>query len=364
MRLVFLSYHYSPDIRSPEEWFERIGFYTGWAEMLSEKHTVFRVDQIDYEGHLKHHGIQYHFVRDGDKTRYFPRSLNRFVKTLNPDVVVISSFLYPLQLIQLRKCLGKSVRILVQNHAEKPFSGIKKWIQNRASRKADVFLFTNLVTGLEWVWQGNIHSSKKIKELPEVSSAFYPMDKMISGKKTGLTGFPIFLWVGRLNQNKDPVTAVSAFLKFSSFQPDARLYMIYQSDELLPALKNRVEASDFKSNIIFIGHQPHHQLLYWYNSADFYLSASHHEGSGTALCEAMSCGCIPVVSNIPSFRMIGGYAGQFFEPGNEEDLLATLREAMQLDREEKRTQAIDRFKKELSFESISNKFQEIAGSLY
>ena len=50
MRIVFLSYHYSPDIPSPREWLERIKYYTGWAECLAKKHTVIRVDQINYAG--------------------------------------------------------------------------------------------------------------------------------------------------------------------------------------------------------------------------------------------------------------------------------------------------------------------------
>ena len=363
MHIVFLSYHYSPDIRSPEAWFERIGYYKRWAEILAEKHTISRVDQINFEGTVTHNGIHYHFVRDKDKSRYIPTNLNNFVRSLKPDIVVVSSFLYPLQLIQLRKCLGKGMRILVQNHAERPFSGLKKWIQNLASRYADFFLFTNPETGMEWVRSGNIHSQNKIAGLLEVSSNFYPIEKPIAKDKTGSSGSPAFIWVGRLNQNKDPVTVVKAFLRFSSEQPLARLYMIYQTKELLADLKKIVEGSTFAELIVFVGEQEHNHLLYWYNSADFFLSASHHEGSGTALCEALSCGCIPIVSNIPPFRLIAGSTGLFFEPGDVDGLLASLRGAMELDRQEKRNQALDHFKNELSFESIAKKFQDIVSSL-
>jgi glycosyltransferase involved in cell wall biosynthesis len=182
--------------------------------------------------------------------------------------------------------------------------------------------------------------------------------------KTGMEGFPVFLWVGRLNPNKDPVTVVKAFLQFVRFHADARLYMIYQTDELLSELTNLVQESGYKKNVEFVGRIQHNQLLYWFNSADFYLSASHYEGSGTALSEAMSCGCIPIVTDIPSFRMICQDAGLFFEPGDEAGLLTALLKTRELDRNAKRFQALERFKNELSFEAISRKFQEIAGSLY
>lgn len=125
MRLVFLSYHYSAHIQSPQEWMDKISFYTGWAKIMAKEHTIFRVDQIDYEGNMETDGIQYYFVRDRPNN-YLPHQLNRFVKSLNPDGVLVSSFLFPVQVFLLRRCLGKKVRILVQNHAEKPAAGLKK----------------------------------------------------------------------------------------------------------------------------------------------------------------------------------------------------------------------------------------------
>lgn len=77
----------------------------------------------------------------------------------------------------------------------------------------------------------------------------------------------------------------------------------------------------------------------------------------------MSCGCIPVVTDIPSFRTISGNIGLFFEPGNENSLLSALQETVHLKIEEKRNNTLDRFKTDLSFEAISDKFQEILESL-
>jgi glycosyltransferase involved in cell wall biosynthesis len=364
MRIVFLSYNYSPDICSPQEWLERIKFYIGWSECLTKENTVVRIDQINYEGNFRHNGIQYYCVKDGKKRNYFPRKLNRFVKELKPDVVVVSSFLFPLQVIQLRRCLGNKVKIIIQHHAEKPFSGVKKYIQRFASRKVDAFLFTSSETGSDWVRKNNLDNNIKIHELVEVSSVFYPVDKKIAREKTQVSGSPVFLWVGRLNQNKDPLTAVRAFLRFSAMQPAAKLFMIYHTEELISDLKKLLPSNPGNSPIILVGKIQHSELLYWFNSADFFLSASHYEGSGTALCEAMSCGCIPLVTNIPSFRMISGNSGFLYEPGIEDSLLSALVQTTHLKVDEKKNNALYRFKTILSFEAISVKFQQVVDSLY
>jgi glycosyltransferase involved in cell wall biosynthesis len=363
MRIVFLSYHYSPDIRSPEQWIERLKYYIGWSESLAEKNEVIRVDQINYTGDFRHRGIQYYFIDDGKKTNYFPSKLHRFVRDLKPDLVLVSSFQYPLQVLQLRWWLGKKIKIIIQHHAEKPVGGIKKYFRMAAGRKADVFLFTSRQTGLNWVRKKNLVDARKIRELVEVSSVFHPVDQKAAREKTNASGTPMYLWVGRLNDNKDPLTAVNAFLSFSILHPAAKLYMIYQTGELVPDIQKVLPAESGISPVILVGKILHDELIYWYNSADFYLSASHYEGSGTALSEAMSCGCIPLVTDIPSFRMMSGDSGLLFQPGNESDLLSALQQSMVINIPEKRTKALARFRTELSFEAIAEKFQEIIGSL-
>ena len=77
----------------------------------------------------------------------------------------------------------------------------------------------------------------------------------------------------------------------------------------------------------------------------------------------MSCGCIPVVTDIPSFRMICGNSGLLYEPGNEDALLSALMQTKHFKVDEKKNNALDRFKTELSFQAISAKFQLVVDSL-
>ena len=55
------------------------------------------------------------------------------------------------------------------------------------------------------------------------------------------------------------------------------------------------------------------ELLRFYQRASVYVQASAHEGFGIANTEAMSCGCIPVVTNTTALPEVVGDAG-FFAP--------------------------------------------------
>jgi glycosyltransferase involved in cell wall biosynthesis len=366
MRFVFVSYNYSPDIYSPQEWLSRIKIYVGSLECLSKKHTVIRVEQINYSGNFSHNGVQYYCVDYGKRKKYFPQKLNGFVKSLRPDVVIVSGLHFPLQVIQLRLRLGKKVKIIAQNHSEKPFNGIKKYLQRIADKYISAYFFAAHAMGAEWVSKGNLTSENKIHEIMEVSSVFYPVDKIFARSKTQVSGDPVFLWAGRLNENKDPLTVVNAFLKFLQFQPTAHLYMIFQTEQLLPELKLLI--NDEKNNgdaVVLVGKVQHDEMQDWFNSADFIISGSHYEGGGTAICEAMSCGCVPVITDIFSFRAMtgNGECGLLYEAGNENALLSALKQTMQIDVQEKRNKTLEQFKNKLSFEAIAGKIQEVVASL-
>jgi glycosyltransferase involved in cell wall biosynthesis len=62
-------------------------------------------------------------------------------------------------------------------------------------------------------------------------------------------------------------------------------------------------------NVIFHGSVPISELKQLYNSSQFYLQLSAFEGFGMSLCEAMLCGCTPIVSNVNILPFIVGNTG-------------------------------------------------------
>jgi glycosyltransferase involved in cell wall biosynthesis len=161
------------------------------------------------------------------------------------------------------------------------------------------------------------------------------------------------------------LNVVKAFLRFSLDYPMVKMYMMYHTYDLLDKIKEIINDHPNKNAIELVGQVPHDDLLYWFNSADFIVSGSHYEGSGTAVCEAMSCGCIPILTDIFSFRAMtdNGKCGILYEPGNEDALYYALRLSQKIDMEQKRRLTLEQFMTNLSFNAIANRIQQIAESL-
>jgi glycosyltransferase involved in cell wall biosynthesis len=365
MKFVFVSYVASMGFNDPQKWLHRIGFYTGILEELALYEEVISIEQIDHKGALYRNGVKYHFLKFSSLGRVLPFKLHRYIKSLTPDVVMVQGTHFPLQVILLRLTLGKKPTVIVQNHAEIPLRGLKKIAQQLADRCTDTYTFTSKQMGLRWVELGNLARADKVNEVMEVSSVFKPTNNEAARSKTGVSGKPIFLSVGRLNANKDPLTVVQAFLRYAILNPEARLYMIYQTDELLNDIKSIIESHPYKANIVLVGKVEHADLLYWFNSADFIISGSHYEGSGVAVCEAMSCGCIPIVTDIDSFIMMTdhGKCGILYKAGDQEALLLALYQTSQFNMREQQAAVLAYYNNTLSFKAIAGRLRAIAAGL-
>jgi len=158
----------------------------------------------------------------------------------------------------------------------------------------------------------------------EGSSRFRLRSRAAARRETGLEGKPLCLWVGRLNANKDPLTALTGFARAAPHLPAPHLAMVYGESELLPEVTQFLaDQPAVAGRVTLLGKRPHAELEAIYNSADLFLLGSHHEGSGYAALEALACGVMPVLTDIPSFRaLLGrGEVGTLW-PAKDPDALA------------------------------------------
>ena len=160
MRIVSTSYTKIGEFNNPEEWLKRISFYTGILEELAKKHEVISIERINYKGIYRQRGVEYHFIHLKGKVAFFPWRMHRFIRGKQPDVVLVHGFIFPLQIIQLGWVCGKKTKIIVQNHAERPSSGIRKFFQRMADRYISVYFFTAKEIGREWVEKGIVKKKK------------------------------------------------------------------------------------------------------------------------------------------------------------------------------------------------------------
>src|SRR3569833_1672270 len=260
MIYVSVTFYSSMEFNSPEAWIQRTEAYAGILQCLGKQNKLINFKRINYTGDVICKNIDYRFHNIGKRDTLFPFKLARHIKSLQPDVVLVQGLHIPVQTIILRKVVGKKDKIIAQNHAEKPMHGIKKWLQRMADKCINAYLFASYELGAEWVKNGNITSAKKIHEVMEISSVFSPMNKAKAKVQTGASGNPVYLWVGRLNENKDPLNAVRAFLRFAELKRSARMYMIYHTDELLEPMQTIIILSPNIKAIQLVGKFPHSEL--------------------------------------------------------------------------------------------------------
>ncbi len=175
----------------------------------------------------------------------------------------------------------------------------------------------------------------------------------------GMAGAPSLLWVGRLNENKDPLTVLRGLTEWRRHHAHATLTMAFQGHGELHEAVRRLVAStpELTRHVTLVGEVPHDRLAAYYSAADIFVLGSHHEGSGYAAIEALACGAIPVVTDIAPFRALtgDGAVGALWEAGNADAFAVALTRVMQRPLEPQRQTARDLFAREFSWHMIGRR---------
>lgn len=306
------------------------------------------------------------FFTGRNKFFHLPLRLCRYIRREAPEVIMVHGFTFPVQLLALLFLKPSKTKLIVQHHAEKPFRHpVKRWLQQIAYSRADAFLFASEALAGPYLEPGIIKEKRKVHEVMEGSTLFRPTGKAEARRQLNIGNETVFLWVGRLDANKDPLTVLKAMHLFREAGNGFRLYMIYSTNELEEPVRDYIRGHHLESQVVLIGKSEHEALEAWYSAADYFVAASHYEGSGIALCEAMACGCIPVLSNIASFSTMTeqGRYGLLFEAGNESDLFEKLMSLRHLDAESMSASVAHHFQQQLSPEAIGKRFLAVAESL-
>ncbi len=319
LRFIDLNYHYHKHFSTPAEVLREHRLSDGYAKSLAKDVDVIMIKHLNYTGQEIINGIPHYFINSRNHFRSISRTTLRRVRALQPDAVLVQGFIFPLQVLALRRTVGKTCHIIIQHHGEKPFTGIKGWLQRMACRRADAFVFTSAGNAAEWISKGIIPNREACVEILEAAPTLQKTDKTAARIITKVRGNPVFISIGRLNFGKDPMTVLRGFALYLASHPAATLYMLYQEDDLLPAINAYLQTDKkLQAAVILTGKVPPEAIANWLSAADYFISGSHKEGSGYALLEAMICGCIPVVTDIPSFTTItkGGQYGKLWKKGD------------------------------------------------
>ncbi len=362
IKVIDVVYHCHNEYDQPKQVIAKHAPSLGFTDYLKNRLDISFVKHANYEGIEKINNIEYAFFKSNNSFWHIPFKTHRYIKKQDPDIVIVEGLVFPLQLMMLKLKLGKKCRIIAQYHNEKPFTGLKKYFQKMADYSINTYLFTSRDEAKDWVNKKIIKDPLKCREILEASTYFTKKDKAQSQARVGMRGKYNFLWVGRLNKNKDPFTVLRSFERYASLNPEVRLYMIYQENQLADEVKRMIEQNIvLKKSVTLVGKVIHDELVYWYSAANFYISGSHRDASSYALLEAMACGCIPIVTKIPSFKKItcNGEFGFLFPAGDEKSLSEILNGIEQVNIEEKANAVEKYFRKNLGFKNIADDMVEI-----
>lgn len=358
-RIAVLGYHFDNHLTTPEALLEAYHATRGVWEAIAALGVEVAVYQRFHQSHsYSADGVTYQFVADSfaGGLRYWgiPLAFHQLAARDHADVFHTNSY-YPLQTALLRRRLPVAAAMVTQDHAAAPPRGLRRVLATHLLRQTDAFVFVSKTQGQGFVDAGVAGSIGQIHEVMEASTRFSPGDQGLARRETGLTGDPVVLWVGRLNANKDPLCALAGFRQACADNPGARLYMITHETDLEADVRAWIQAANMQHAVTIVGQVAHGQMQAYYNSADYFLLGSHHEGSGFALAEAMACGVIPVVTDIPSFAKMtgGGRYGALWQPGDPESCAAALAAAFDQPRSQTRQDVRALFEQTLSFEAIA-----------
>ena len=142
-----------------------------------------------------------------------------------------------------------------------------------------------------------------------------------------------------------------AFVEAARDLPDVRFVFVGRPlDDAIGTLKAKASG-----NVEFTGWLSDEDLTDLYARASVYVQASHHEGFGLAVTEAMLAGCIPVVTDVTAMPEVVDGAGVLIPEPTSSAVVDGIREALQRGPEAHRAarqRVLDEFPIEMRREGI------------
>ena len=356
MNIVQVNFAYDDRLHDPTELLDRYETLTGWSEAVAAAGAVSfaTVQRFQREARVTRNGIDYLFCRGIDQ-------MVRAVSSARPDVAHVNGLEFPVETWHLRRRLPVSTVIVVQNHSDGGPVGRAPLLRlaGRVTRHVvDAFLFAADEHADAWRRAGLIAMDQPAYQVMEGSTTLRGMSQVAARAASAVRGSPACLWVGRLNRNKDPLTVLDGFERSVAELPDAELTMVYSADDLLREVRARIDASPaLRSRVRLAGRVPHDRMASFYSAADLFVLGSHHEGSGYALMEALACGTAPVVTNIPTFRLLtqGGALGALWTPADPNACARAMVDVASGDMGALRTRIAEHFEREFGWPAVGRR---------
>ena len=317
---------------------------------------------------IRRNGIEYRFVADPRlpldrfSSGWMPLRVALAAARVRADVIHLNGLGFP---AHTRALTALGTPVLVQDHASAPprrLGALHRWGLGRVAGVA----FTSRQQAEPFFAAGVLKRGVPVFEIPESSTRFTPGDRDAARALTGVRGDPALLWVGRLNENKDPLTVLDAVSRAAAVLPDLQLWCCFSEAPLLEQVRARIAGDPLLApRVHLLGKQMHSAVEQMCRSADLFVLGSRREAACFSVLEAMACGTTPVLPDIPAFRALteGGAVGALVPPGDADAFAAAIVRLAGEPRDVLRARTLAHFRRSLSFEVVGARLVDAYGAL-
>jgi len=346
---------------------DRFTTLTGWAEAVQDAgaESVAVFQRFADAAEIARGGVTYHFLSDGGAPRpptWFggASTLGRALAAWRPDIVHVNGVDYPRRIRRIRLAVSARCAVVLQDHGgfePARLSIVRRaWIR-RGMAAADALLVAAPAQVTLFRESGLVLPTTAIHDVMEGSTTL-----SVPPRARERTAPPALLWVGRLNDNKDPLTVLRGFAAITERHPDATLTMVYGAADLESEVRAAIDRiAGLRARVTMVGEVRHEDLAAVYAASDVFVLGSHAEGSGYAALEALACGVIPVVTDIASFRAMtdDGRVGALWRVGDAGSLRDALERVLSQPLDVQSREAMALFEQRFSWAAIGRRAVEI-----
>ena len=363
LHVAQIGFHHDPARRTPRELLEAWPTLVDVAESASRAHVAVSVIQAcAHEAQFERNGVRYRFLPFGIEPAHGGLTpLFEQLQTLAPDVLHINGLHY-LREIRALSAHRPDLPLMLQDHANLAPRPWRRPAWRRAFSQVTGIAFCAREQALPFLEARLLAERTRIYEIVESTSRFEPGDRDQARALTGMHGDPAVLWIGHLDANKDPLTMLDGVSRASAALPGLRLWCCFASSPLRAAVERRIAGdAHLRGRVHLLGRLPHERIEPLLRAADLFVLASHREGSGYALIEALACGLPPVVTDIPSFRALTGRGavGRLWPCGEPEGLSQALQAAARDTGASARAAVRAHFEQQLSFQALGTRLAAV-----
>lgn len=282
---------------------------------------------------------------------------------IQPDVIHLFGLTLQQPMRGLARWLHRNRGVLSASyHGGRPGrSPVARWRQRRVLRELSIAMFPAQDSLDRWRATRMLDTRTRTIIAPEVASPFQGMSRDEGRKVFPVDGAPLVAWCGRLHPIKDPLTTLRAMRVVFESIPDARLLMVYQDAPLLEAVKDFVRSHELlHDRVHLLGEIPHERVEALLSAADVFVQSSVREFGSNTLVEAMACGAIPVVTDLPSLRQLTNSIGpaRHFPVGDARAMAGEIIAAAGGDIDADRERVRNSCRQVLSYEALAETWEQ------